>query len=285
MKFPSLISLWFAALIFQSCGKQNAQRGPVEPEVRIVDKGYKTPTTYSGYSPQWSDEFSADTIDSTAWSFEIGRGGNGWGNDELQYYTAANAKVRNGFLVITARKESMGGAAYTSSRMITKNKKHFKFARIDIRAKLPSGQGIWPALWMLGANIDTVGWPLCGEIDIMEMVGHEPNKIYGTLHWGSSTGTHRSEGFWTTMPTGKYSDEFHVYSLLWQEDSISIMVDDKPYFRFSPADVEPDTYPFNAPYYLLFNVAVGGTWPGSPDESTVFPQQMVVDYVRVFTKD
>lgn len=276
-----IILMTFGIISILSCNKHSAQRTTPAPPT-IVDKGYNSPANYDGYRLVWSDEFSGKEIDQNSWVFETGRGGNGWGNNELQYYTRENAETSQGYLVITARKEQLNGAAYTSSRMITKGKKDFRFGRIDIRARIPQGQGIWPALWMLGANVDTIGWPLSGEIDIMEVVGHEANKVYGTMHWGSDSGHHRSKGLWNILSSGKYSDEFHVYSLLWKENEIRVMVDDREYFKLTKNDVDPDPYPFNKPHYLLFNVAVGGNWPGSPDATTVFPQQMIVDYVRVF---
>jgi beta-glucanase (GH16 family) len=264
-----------------SCSKHSPQSSSlVKPH--IDDKGYTTPQQYSGYTSLWKDEFEGNAVDPGSWSFETGRGGNGWGNNELQYYTDKNASVEQGYLIITAKKENVADANYSSTRMITKGKKNFLFGRIDIRAKLPEGQGIWPALWMLGANIDSVGWPACGEIDIMELVGHEPSKVYGTMHWGPHYTQHRSKGYWNILASGKYSDEFHVYSLIWKTDEIKVLVDDNEFFAFTAADTAPDEYPFNAPHYLLFNVAVGGNWPGAPDASTKFPQQMIVDYVRVF---
>jgi beta-glucanase (GH16 family) len=264
-----------------SCSKHSPQStSQVRP--RIVDKGYTTPQEYSGYTSLWKDEFEGNAVDLGSWSFETGRGGNGWGNNELQYYTDKNASVEQGYLIITAKKENVADANYSSARMITKGKKNFLFGRIDIRAKLPEGQGIWPALWMLGANIDSVGWPSCGEIDIMELVGHEPSKVYGTMHWGPHYTKHRSKGYWNILTNGKYSDEFHVYSLIWKTDELKVLVDDKEFFTFTAADAAPDEYPFNAPHYLIFNVAVGGNWPGPPDSATKFPQQMIVDYVRVF---
>jgi beta-glucanase (GH16 family) len=264
-----------------ACNKHTAQ-GTQQVAEKIEDKGYTSAASYSNYRLVWRDEFEGSVIDESSWTFEIGRGQNGWGNNELQYYTNKNATVQQGYLVITAKKENVADAAYTSTRMITKGKKEFKFGRIDIRAKLPYGQGIWPALWMLGANIDSVGWPASGEIDIMELLGHEPNKSYGTMHWGPHHTQHKSKGNSITLPSGNFSEEFHVFSLDWKADTLRVLVDDKEFFALTAGDVVPDPYPFNAPHYLLFNVAVGGNWPGSPDASTRFPQHMIVDYVRVF---
>jgi beta-glucanase (GH16 family) len=243
-----------------------------------------TPRKSEAYKLVWSDEFNGPAIDTASWSFATGTGGNGWGNHELEYYTPRkeNAEIKNGQLVITARKEDYNGYAYTSARMLTKGKRDFVYGRVDIRAKLPEGQGIWPALWMLGANIDSVGWPACGEIDIMEMIGHKPDTVFGTLHWGREN--HRSKGGNFGLAAGKFKDDFHIFSLLWETDSIGIMVDDHKFFSISRQEFSNGEYPFDKPQYFLFNVAVGGDWPGSPDVSTVFPQQMIVDYIRVFQK-
>jgi len=148
--------------------------------------GYDAATSYDGYSLKWSDEFSGDQINPDNWSFEIGNGDNGWGNNELEYYRKENAYQKDGFLIIQAREESFADLRYTSARMVTKGKQSFRYGRLDIRAALPVGQGIWPALWLLGDNIDAVGWPACGEIDLMEYLGHEPAKTHGTLHYGPS---------------------------------------------------------------------------------------------------
>ncbi len=248
----------------------------------VVNTGYSTPTTYPGYSLVWNEEFTGNSINTTNWTFESGNN-NGWGNNELEYYTdrTQNAFVSQGNLIIEARQESYNGSNYTSTRMITKNKKIFKFGRIDIRAKMPKGKGIWPALWMLGNNIDAVGWPSCGEMDILELLGHEPNKIYGTMHWGSSVATHGSKGSSYTLSGGSFDQQFHVYSLIWQQNDIRVLIDDQEFVHVTSTDVT-GTYPFNSNFFFIFNIAVGGSWPGSPDATTSFPQRMIVDYLRVF---
>ena len=248
----------------------------------VDNVGYSTPTTYPGYALTWSDEFNGSSVNIGDWTFETGNNG-GWGNNELQNYTSRSEDVfvSNGNLIIEARAETFGGQNYTSTRMITKNKKVFKFGRVDIRAKLPRGKGVWPALWMLGNNIDAVSWPKCGEMDIMELLGQEPNKVYGTVHWATAGGSATNRGSNYVLPTGSFDQEFHVYSLIWQQDSIKVLVDDKQYFQISKTDIGA-TYPFNADFFFIFNIAVGGNWPGSPDGTTVFPQRMIVDYVRVF---
>ncbi len=246
--------------------------------------GYSTPLTYPGYSLAWSDEFSGNALDGNFWNYEIGNGSGGWGNNELEYYTNStkNVFVSNGNLIIEARKEPISGFNYSSARLTTQNKKTFTYGRVDIRAKLPKGKGIWPALWMLGTNISTQGWPACGEIDIMELLGHEPSKVYANLHYGTSPAAHGSKGNSMELSTGSFYDQFHVFSMIWKEDQIDILVDDKYLLSVSKANITDYPYPFNAPFFFIFNVAVGGNWPGSPDETTVFPQRMIVDYIRVF---
>jgi len=246
--------------------------------------GYSTPSTYPGMTLVWGDEFSATELNTATWNYEIGNGSGGWGNNELQYYTNSkkNSFLSNGNLVIEAKKESQSGFNYTSARLTTQNKKVFKFGRIDIRAKLPVSKGMWPALWMLGSNISSVGWPACGEIDIMELIGTYSNRVYGTMHWKPVSGTNTSKGNWYELSSGNFSQQFHVFSIIWSQDQIKWYVDDQLYLTTTKADVDPANYPFNAEQFFIFNVAVGGNWPGSPDASTTFPQRMYVDYVRVF---
>ena len=245
--------------------------------------GYSTPLSYPGYALAWNDEFNGTSVDLNTWNQEIGNGSNGWGNHELEYYTSStrNNFVSNGNLIIEARKESIGGFNYSSARMTTQNKKTFTFGRIDIRAKLPVDKGIWPALWMLGSNITSVSWPACGEMDIMELIGTYPGRCYGTMHWNSPAGSHASKGSEYNLSSGNFSQQFHVFSLIWSQDLIKCFVDDQLYLTVTKADAGT-TYPFNAPQFFIFNVAVGGDWPGAPDAGTTFPQRMFVDYVRVF---
>ncbi len=262
----------------------------VEVFFPIPTEGYETPTSYEGMDAVWADEFDEPSINTSNWMHEIGRGSGGWGNNELQYYRQENTEVTDGYLVITAKKESFAGADYTSSRLITKGKRSFKYGRVDIRAVLPKGQGIWPALWMLGSNFSTVGWPRCGEIDIMEMVGGSPssagknNTVHGTLHWYDEI---QSQNVCTCVPggshtlsSGLFADKFHVFSLVWNETTITWYVDD---VEFHVINITPSHMTeFHEEFFFIFNVAVGGNWPGSPDGTTVFPQRMVVDYIRVF---
>lgn len=256
----------------------------INPDLVIPTTGYSTPESYTGMNLVWQDEFNGTAVDESNWTFEIGTGTNGWGNNELQYYRRENSFIKEGNLVIEARKENFGGRSYTSSRIITKDKHEFMYGRVDIRAALPYGQGIWPALWMLGENISTVGWPACGEVDIMEMIGggDKDKTVYGTLHWDAN-GTHActcDQGNDYTLTTGKFADEFHVFSITWDAQTIKWYVDDNLY---KTVDITPaDLSEFHNNFFFIFNVAVGGNWPGSPDGTTVFPQRMIVDYIRVF---
>ncbi|MFT6937426.1 MAG: beta-glucanase (GH16 family), partial [Saprospiraceae bacterium] len=201
----------------------------------------------------------------------------GWGNNELQYYRTENTTVNGGNLIIEAKQESFGGGTYTSSRIITKGDISFKYGRVDIRAVMPEGQGLWPALWMLGENIDQVSWPACGEIDIMEIVGHQPNKVHGTIHWDANG--HANYGGSKTS-TSDLSEEFHVFSIIWDANEIKWLLDGVQYHNvdIAPADLDE----FREAFFFIFNVAVGGNWPGNPDATTSFPQRMIVDYMRVF---
>lgn len=251
----------------------------------IPSGGYTTPNSYDGMTLVWADEFQGNELNGSDWTFEIGTGSGGWGNNELQYYRSQNTSIYNNeYLLIEAREESFAGSNYTSSRLITKDKREFQYGRIDIRAALPEGQGIWPALWMLGHNISDVSWPACGEIDIMELVGNVPNQIHGTVHYGNNFAQHQYSGGSSLSSDGsKFSEQFHVFSIIWEENSIKFLLDDQEYFDITPTDmIGGQPYPFNQDFFFIFNIAVGGTWPGSPDNTTIFPQRMAVDYVRVF---
>jgi beta-glucanase (GH16 family) len=244
------------------------------------DDGYASPESYAGYNLVWQDEFEGSEIDPNNWIHETGS--HGWGNNEWQNYTNRpdNSFISNGKLVIEAKKESWGGADYTSARMVTKGLREFKYGRVDIRAKLPIGKGIWPALWMLGNDISTVNWPKCGEIDIMEIIGSEPSTLHGTIHWDNNG--HASYGNSTKLTAGTFADEFHVFSIIWDDQTIKWLLDD---VQFNAADISPaGLSEFHHPFFFIFNVAVGGNWPGYPDATTVFPQRMWVDYIRVFQK-
>jgi len=244
--------------------------------------GYSTPLSYPGYTLAWHDEFDGSALNTQDWNYE--QGGSGWGNHELENYTnrLQNVFVSAGNLIIEARKESYGGNDYTSGRLTTYNKQQFTYGRIDIRAKLPVSKGMWPALWMLGSNISTVPWPGCGETDIMELIGTNPKQVVGSMHWKQQDGATGTYNNAYSLSSQDFSQEFHVFSVIWKKDSLQFLVDDHAYVNGSISNVSSGTYPFNNPFFFIFNVAVGGDWPGSPDGTTVFPQRMFVDYVRVF---
>lgn len=256
---------------------------------KIKDGGsdFVSPSSYPGYHLVWHDEFNEKTLDTTNWNYETGTGGNGWGNNELEYYTSRpqNVFLSGGNLIIEARKESYSGSNYTSARITTQGKQQFTYGRIDIRAKLPVQTGMWPALWMLGSNISSVGWPQCGETDIMELIGKNSQQVVGSFHWKKTDGSEGTFNNTYSLTSGDFSQHFHVFSLLWGQDSLQILVDDIPYVKAARADLTNGTYPFDSPFFFIFNVAVGGNWPGPPDNTTQFPQRMFVDYVRVFQKD
>uniref|UniRef100_A0AC34RKS8 GH16 domain-containing protein n=1 Tax=Panagrolaimus sp. JU765 TaxID=591449 RepID=A0AC34RKS8_9BILA len=226
----------------------------------------------------WSDEFNGNSIDRSKWNFDMGNN-NGWGNNELECYTdrSQNAYVSNGNLVIEALRENYGGCSYTSARLKTQGKFSVKYGKFEMRAKLPSGQGIWPAFWLLGDNIGQVGWPACGEIDIMEFIGKDPKNVHGSTH-GSGFDTSNS------YYNGNGFSDWHTYAANWQPypDRIEFSVDGNIYKTVTPADTQGN-WPFNGPnMFIILNLATGGNWPGYPDGSTQFPQQFVIDYVRVY---
>jgi len=229
------------------------------------------------------EEFNTNGApDPALWSYDIGTGSNGWGNNELQYYTnrPQNITVENGNLKITAAKELYLGSSYTSARILSKGKFEQKYGRIEARIKLPWGKGIWPAFWMLGANSDTAIWPECGEIDIMEYLGNKPTQVFGSVHGpGYSGGNAVSQTF--TLRNDRFDNDFHIFGIEWGENYINFYVDNVLYNQIKPADVSGE-WVFNQPFYLILNVAVGGNLPGSPNNETVFPQTMLVDYIRVY---
>jgi len=239
------------------------------------------------WSLAWSDEFNlpdGSSPDAKKWNYDVG--GSGWGNNELQFYTARtnNARTENGQLVIEARKEEFSGKNYTSARLVTKDKWSWAYGRFEARIKVPRGQGIWPAFWMLGANIGSVPWPECGEIDIMENIGKEPGTVHGTVHGPGYAGANGIGGP-VSLPGGAaFADDFHVYAVEWETNRIRWFMDGRSYFTLTPTNLPSGKrWVFDQPQFLLLNLAVGGNWPGYPDNTTTFPQRMVVDYVRVYT--
>jgi beta-glucanase (GH16 family) len=237
----------------------------------------------------WADEFNKPGLpDSSKWSYDKGRGcpeNCGWGNNELQFYTQhrqENARVEKGCLVIEARKEAFADANYTSARLASKNKGDWKYGRIEAKAKLPAGTGMWPAIWMLPTKWEYGGWPKSGEIDIMENVGYWPDSALGTVHTGAYNGmlgTQKTNGLKIT----DLSKAFHVYSIEWTPDMISFFIDNKKYNEFKNDHKGIDEWPFDKEFHLLLNIAVGGNWGGKFGvDDKIFPQKMLVDYVRVY---
>ncbi|MEM8927252.1 MAG: glycoside hydrolase family 16 protein [Bacteroidota bacterium] len=244
----------------------------------------------------WEDNFDVDGApDPNRWGYDLGDGTEqglpGWGNEELQYYTdrPENATIQNGVLLITAREESFEGAEYTSARLLTKDLFEQQYGRFEARIRLPFGQGIWPAFWMLGADNDENPWPAAGEIDIMEYRGQEPTVLIGSVHGpGYFGGDAISKEF--TLENDRFDTGFHIFGIEWAPEFINFYVDDVLYNQITPEDIEEETngqgeWVFDKPFFILMNVAVGGTFVGSPNTETQFPQTMLVDYVRVYEFD
>jgi beta-glucanase (GH16 family) len=239
----------------------------------------------------WQDEFDGQALDSSKWTHDVG--GGGWGNNELQYYTArpANTQVNDGMLAIRAVKESYTGPdnvtrAYTSARLVTKGKFSQLYGRFEARIRVPAGQGIWPAFWMLGEGFPAEPWPQCGEIDIMEHIGRQPSLVHGTVHGPGYSGAKGIGGSHRLRSGRKLSDGFHVFAVEWEPGRIRWFIDDTQYFTVTPEDLpEGADWVFDRPFHMLLNLAVGGNWPGDPDASTIFPRTMLVDYVRVYRRE
>ena len=232
--------------------------------------------SFNGMTLIWSDEFNTDGAPNTAkWGYDIGSN-NGWGNRESQYYTnrSSNVIVQDGLLKITAKKEDYQGSQYTSARLLSKGKFDFTYGRVEVRAKLPTGKGTWPAIWMLGANFETVEWPACGEIDIMEHVGNDQNKIHATLHYPNNYG---GNGNGSSTVIGNASTEFHIYEVVWNENSINFSVDGEQYHTFSNSAAVP----FNHDFFIILNIAMGGDFGG--DIASDFEESTLeIDYIKVF---
>lgn len=231
-----------------------------------------------GYLLVFEDDFNGASLDANTWSYQLGDGG--WGNAELQNYTNTNATLSNGILSITATEPTPG--YYESSRIRSKSLQDFKYGKIEARIKLPEGQGIWPAFWMMPTCDVYGGWPSSGEIDIMEYLGHDTNTVYGTCHYGNSPTDKDQSGSNYNLASGGFNDDFHIFSIEWSENTITWYVDNVQYHAIDQNTVPPYNYPFNEDFHFILNVAVGGNWPGNPDATTSFPQTMEIDYVRVY---
>lgn len=227
----------------------------------------------------WSDEFNGTELNEKDWSFELGDGCPalcGWGNKERQIYTKRNHRLENGMLFIQARKEN---DRYTSMRISSKGKKEFQYGRFEIRAKLAVGEGVWPAFWLLGSNIDEVGWPLSGEIDVLEYVGRAPQEIFTTLHTQDKNGDFANT---KTTYIPKIEEGFHVYAAEWDAESITFFIDGVNVYTFAPKEKTAAIWPFDQPFYLLLNLAIGGHFGGPEVDDDIFPQEFIVDYIRVY---
>ncbi len=244
-------------------------------------------TACADWNLVWSDEFNGTVIDTNHWKFETGNH-NGWGNQELEFYTDRqdNACVSNGVLHVTARRESTNGFAYTSARMKSQGLFSKKYGRFEFRAKFPKGKGYWPALWLMPEHSAYGGWPACGEIDVVENRGSYPAVVQGTIHYANTNGEHLQSTEIFTLPVNNGADKFHTYLLEWTTNSISWSVDGQVYetrTNWSTAKA-PYPAPFDQPFYLIVNMAVGGNYAGNPDADTIFPGEMQVDYIRVYDK-
>jgi beta-glucanase (GH16 family) len=289
----STLSFWSGAQVYKILELTDdflSVRGDHKPILEDIEIAYYHEFRPEGYDPDkdedftnlvWQDEFDTDGSPAVEnWNYDIGTGRNGWGNNESQYYTdrTENVTVVDGVLKITAKKESFEGSDYTSSRLRTEGKFDFTYGRVDVKAKLPSGGGAWPAIWMLGSNFSTVGWPKCGEIDIMEYVANNPGTVQSALHTLSSSGA--TINMKATSITNETS-EFHIYSVIWSDRSIKFLIDDEEFYTYNPDVKNESTWPFDADQFLILNIAMGGNLGGTIDpdfDETV----MEIDYVRVY---
>jgi len=289
MKFLSLLNKCFftvfaaaAFLLLVSCAKKSDnQNSPVattppasSPGVPPAAASPGVPSTAT-WQLVWSDEFDSNAVNTSNWNFETG--GGGWGNNEQEYYQANNATNADGNLVITVKKETVQNNLYTSARMTTQGKKEFTYGKIEARIKIPSAQGLWPAFWMLGANINTVNWPACGETDIMEHINTD-SLIYGTIHWDNN-GHAQYGGNTATSPA-----DYHIYSIEWDSAAIRWYVDGNKYQEANILNNINGTDEFHKPFFIILNYAIGGNWPGQIIDDSKLPASMLVDYVRVYKK-
>ena len=260
------------------------------PTSRKTADSVDTIATPEGYQLVWHDEFNGTELDRNKWEYEVNA--QGGGNNELQYYTdrPQNSFVKDGVLTIQALKETYTGAEgtreYTSARLKTINRGDWKYGWFELRARLPYGKGLWPALWMMPTDQVYGGWAASGEIDIVELLGHEPNKIYGTLHYGGSYPNNVHTGSSYTLTNGNFATSYHIFTLIWEANAMRWLVDGHLYQTQTQWYTSGQAFPapFDQRFYLILNVAVGGNWPGNPDNTTSFPQRLDVDYVRVFQK-
>jgi beta-glucanase (GH16 family) len=277
------LSLLLLMSFGQGCNKPSTKSNGSPNSSDTIPVVSANPDT-SGYILTWSDEFNyTGPPDSSKWTYDLGNGSNGWGNQELEYYTNSpgNVWVDSGRLTIQANKDYLNGFQYTSARLLTRGKAQWKYGKIVIRAKLPSGRGTWPAIWMLGAEQPLI-WPDDGEIDIMEEVGFQPNMIHGTIHTSSTEGGTGASGM---LEVATAQDSFHLYSIVWTPQLVNIYTDSTKLLTYFNSGRGPAQWPFDSSCFLLLNIAIGGQWGGQQGvDTSIFPQQMLVDYVRVYQK-
>ncbi|MBW7888525.1 MAG: glycoside hydrolase family 16 protein [Bacteroidetes bacterium] len=262
-------------LFFANCKSNGVETADKIKTPPPADSSIQIP----GWDLVWNDEFNEESIDRTKWNYQTG--GSGWGNNELEYYTdrKENSYIENGNLIIEAKEENYGERAYTSARLNTAHKGDWKYGMFVIRAKLPYGKGIWPAIWMMPTNSEYGGWPASGEIDIMEMLGDNFRKVYGTIHYSGSSNNHLQSGGNFSLPqSDNFVEHYHTFIAAWDPSGIQWYVDSTQYFSTAHGQ------PFDKEFHIILNVAVGGNWPGNPDVTTIFPQKMIVDYVRVYQR-
>jgi len=269
----------FFLLLAVGCGESEVVPSP-SPTPTALPPIATPEWVREGWELVWQDEFEGEGLNPDNWAFDLGRGGGGWGNHELQWYTERpeNIRIENGILIIEAREEEFLRGDYTSGRMKTEGMHSWTYGRFESRIQIPYGQGIWPAFWLLGA--EGGNWPNNGEIDVMENIGREPHIVHGTIHGPGYSGGN-GVGNSHTQATAPFSDDFHIYAVEWEPEIIRWYVDDELTFTVTADDV-PGDWVYDHPFFIILNVAVGGDWPGDPDETTTFPQQMRIDYVRVY---
>lgn len=277
MKIKSFITALSVGVLFTSSCTDEKAIPPVTPTAPVVDQNWQFETT-----PIWEDNFDNNGApDPNKWTFEVG--GSGWGNNELQYYTAGNnANVLDGNLNITAKKELNNGRQYTSTRMITKGRGDWQYGRFEVRAKLPKGKGTWPAFWMLSSDNSYGTWPSSGEMDIMEHVGYDLNNVHSSVHcsaYNHSRGNQKT----SALRVAGATDDFHIYRMDWTPYSVKGFVDGEQYFEFTNENTGFTTWPFNKKFYMILNLAIGGNWGGAQGvDDNIFPVTMQVDYVKVY---
>lgn len=276
------IILVFLLLAVVGCGGSGTDTAVSPPPPTAIPATPTPEWAREGWELVWQDEFDEDAVSRDNWTFDLGRGSGGWGNHELQWYTERpeNVRTEDGLLIIEAREEEFIRSDFTSARMKTEGLFSWTYGRFEARIQIPTGQGIWPAFWLLGAEGGT--WPNNGEIDIMENIGREPHTVYGTVHGPGYSGSN-GVGRPYTQTAVPFADDFHIYAVEWEPQEIRWYVDNNLTHTITPDDL-PGEWVYDHPFFIIMNVAVGGDWPGSPDDTTIFPQRMVVDYVRVYQR-